>query len=73
MSNEMEERPGLPKLMIVATLFFVVGMILIIAGMIGAIPVVLQQVGSVLALAAVVLRIVGRVKLPHGKPPGSKP
>ena len=71
--NETEERPGVPKLMIVATLFFIVGMVAIILGMIGVVPVVVQQIGSVLALVAVVLRIVGRVRLPHGKPPIGKP
>lgn len=68
MQNETEERPGLPKLMIVATLFFIVGMVLIVLGMVGAVPVVLQQLGSVLALVAVVLRIVGRAKMPRRKP-----
>ena len=65
MSNEIEERPGVPKLVIVATLFFVAGMVLIVLGMIGTVPVVVQQIGSVLALIAVVLRIVGRAKLPR--------
>lgn len=62
MMNETEERPGVPKSMIVATLFFVVGMVLIVLGMIGVVPVALQQLGSLLALASVVLRVVSRMK-----------
>ena len=52
----------MPKFLIVATIFFLVGMVLIISGMLGAAPAWVTQLGSALAIVAVLLRIVGRLK-----------
>ncbi len=52
----------MPKFLIVATIFFIVGMILIVTGMLGAAPSWVTPLGSALAVIAVLLRIVGRLK-----------
>ena len=52
----------MPKFLIVATIFFLVGMILMITGMLGVAPSWVTQLGSALAIIAVLLRIVGRLK-----------
>lgn len=52
----------MPKLLLVATIFFIIGMVLIICGMLGVVSTSVMQLGSALAIIAVLLRIVGRLK-----------
>lgn len=52
----------MPRLLIVATVVFLVGLALIVGGMLGIVPRAAAYVGSVCAVLAVLLRIVGRLK-----------
>ncbi len=60
----------MPRMLLAATILFLVGMALIVAGMLGAVPVGVLQLGSVLAIVAVILRIISRAKQPPQKPEG---
>ena len=51
----------MPKLLIVATLLFFVGMVLIVGGMLGGFSTTVMRVGSALAILAVLLRIASRL------------
>ena len=51
----------MPKLLIVATLFFFVGLVMIVGGMLGGFSPTVMRIGSALAILAVVLRVASRL------------